>query len=243
MQASEVMTHAVIVISADASVQEAASKMLQHHVSGLPVADVSGTLVGMVTEGDLLRRIESGTERRRAHWLEVLLGPGRMAQEYVHTHGRKVAEVMTSNIYSVGPETPLNEVVDLMERRHIKRVPVLDSKGQLVGIVSRANLLRGLADLLDAPPAPSVGDAELRTRILAAIDKERWSPSASIDIAVKNGVAELRGAILDEREREALIVVAENTPGVKSVVDHLVWVEPMSGMVVEFPKEQTKSGS
>ena len=243
MQASEVMTHAVIVISADASVQEAASKMLQHHVSGLPVADVSGTLVGMVTEGDLLRRIESGTERRRAHWLEVLLGPGRMAQEYVHTHGRKVAEVMTSNIYSVGPETPLNEVVDLMERRHVKRVPVLDSKGQLVGIVSRANLLRGLADLLDAPPAPSVGDAELRTRILAAIDKERWSPSASIDIAVKNGVAELRGAILDEREREALIVVAENTPGVKSVVDHLVWVEPMSGMVVEFPKEQTKSGS
>ena len=243
MQASEVMTHAVIVISADASVQEAASKMLQHHVSGLPVADVSGTLVGMVTEGDLLRRIESGTERRRAHWLEVPLGPGRMAQEYVHTHGRKVAEVMTSNIYSVGPETPLNEVVDLMERRHVKRVPVLDSKGQLVGIVSRANLLRGLADLLDAPPAPSVGDAELRTRILAAIDKERWSPSASIDIAVKNGVAELRGAILDEREREALIVVAENTPGVKSVVDHLVWVEPMSGMVVEFPKEQTKSGS
>jgi CBS domain-containing protein len=240
MNASDIMTRQVVTTLADAPIATAVRLMLQNRISGLPVVDAAGKLVGIVSEGDFLRRAETGTEMRRARWLEFVLGPGRGASEYVRTHARKVEEVMTPDVASVTEETPLGEVVQLMEQRRIKRVPVVRD-GKLVGIVSRANLLRALAGLIAEVPPASVDDGVLRERILAAFDKESWVPRAGINVMVRNGVVDLWGTILDERERPALRVVIENVPGVKAVEDHLCWVEPMSGWVIEAPEDEAQS--
>ncbi|HXQ54128.1 MAG TPA: CBS domain-containing protein [Stellaceae bacterium] len=234
MKAADVMKHRVVTVGPEATIAEAAKLMLHHGISGLPVVSATGALVGMVTEGDLLRRAETGTERHRPSWLEFLLGPGRLAGEYVHTHGRKIEEVMTTKVITVTPDTPLEQVVGLMEKHRIKRLPVLDH-GKLAGIVSRANLLSLLAHLSPMAPPTTPSDADIRKRVLAEIDQGRWAPPGCIDAIVSNGKVELRGVIGDEREREALRVAAENVPGVKTVVDHLIWVEPVSGMVIDMP--------
>src|SRR5215207_4388649 len=141
MKAAEIMTRDVISVPADASVVQAARLMLQRHVSGLPVTDDRGNLVGIVTEGDFLRRAEIGTQRKRARWLEFLIGPGRLATEYVRACGRKVEEIMTSDLYTVTEDTTVDRIVHLMEKHRVKRIPV-ERDGRLVGIVSRANILR-----------------------------------------------------------------------------------------------------
>jgi CBS domain-containing protein len=240
MKAADVMTRRVVTIAADAPIAEAVGLMLQNRISGLPVVDAAGKLVGIVTEGDFLRRTEIGTEMRRPRWVEFLLGPGRLAGDYVRTHARRVEEVMTSDVASIADDTPVDEIVRLMERRHVKRVPVVRD-GEVVGIVSRANLLRALAALVvEAPPA-TVDDIALSARILAELAKQSWAPRIGIDVMVRDGVVELNGTIFDERERQALRVAAENVPGVKSVRDHLCWVEQMSGWVVEASEIDAKT--
>ncbi len=239
MKAVDVMRHRVVTVTPETAVADAAKLMLQHGVSGLPVLDKAGAVIGMVTEGDLLRRAETGTEKRRPHWLEFILGPGPLAVDYVRAHGRKVGEVMTRRVVAVAPEAPLEEVVRLMERHRIKRLPVLDH-GRLVGIVSRASLLPVLAHLAAAAPAGAPEDADLRGRVLAAIEQQPWAMRASIDAVVQDGVVDLHGVILDERERQALCVVVENVPGVKQVRDHLAWVEPVSGMVMPGPEDDAR---
>lgn len=230
------MTWPVISIEPDAPVQTAIVRMLKHRISALPVVEADGGLVGIVSEGDLLRRAEIGTERRRSHWLEFLLGPGRLADEYTHTHGRKVREVMTTDPEVVDEATPLGEIVALMERRRIKRVPVVRD-GKLVGIVSRANLIQALASLVPAASESAADDAAVRQKLLAEMDQQPWAPKGLINVIVKDGIVSLWGSITDEREREALHVLAENTPGVKDVRDHLVWVEPTTGMVISYGEE------
>jgi CBS domain-containing protein len=233
MKVSDIMTYPVITVTPETTVGEAAELMLEHRVSGLPVVNAAGAVVGIVTEGDLLRRAETGTERRRARWLEFLIAPGRLASEYAHANGRQVGEVMTDTVLSVGPDDPVTDLIELMERRRIKRVPVID-RGRLVGIVSRANLVRALLGNLPRADDLSVtSDNEIRDRILAEIAKQSWGPRASVDVRVENGVVELRGAVTDDRERPALRVLAENMPGVKEVRDCIAWVEPLSGFVVQ----------
>lgn len=232
MKVSDIMTHPVITVTPETTVGEAAELMIGHRISGLPVVDAAGAVVGIVTEGDLLRRAETGTERRRARWLEFLVAPGRLASEYAHSHGRRVGEVMTDTVLSVGPDDAVTDVVALMEGRRIKRVPVID-QGRLVGIVSRANLVHALLRNLPRPETlAALSDAEIRDRILAEIVKQPWGPRSAVDIRVENGVVELHGAVTDDRERPALRVLAENVPGVREVRDHLIWVEPLSGFVV-----------
>jgi CBS domain-containing protein len=237
MNTSEVMTRKIFSVSPGAPVVEAIRLMLDNHISGLPVIDEAGHLVGILTEGDLLRRAETGTERHRPGWLEFLMGPGRLAGEYVRTRGRKVEEIMTREPVTVTPDTPLDEVVGLMERRRIKRVPVLD-RDVPVGIVSRADLLRAVADALEEKPAAAPGDDEIRERILAELAKVAWVPRDGLKITVTDGVVDLNGVIVDEKEREALRVAAENVPGVRAVEDHLVWVEPVRGTVIDAPQER-----
>jgi CBS domain-containing protein len=192
--------------------------MLQYAISGLPVVGDTGHLVGIVTEGDFLRRPEVGTERRhRPRWLEFLLGPGRLADEYVHSHSRKVEEVMTREVVTVAEETPVGEIARLMERHRIKRVPVIRDH-RVVGIVSRANLLRGLARLADEAPAATANDLALREQILAELDAQAWGRRAPIDVIVRNGIVQLWDPVSDERVAQALRVAAENVPGVKGVV-------------------------
>jgi CBS domain-containing protein len=238
MQAKDVMTSPVLSISPAAGVLEAVQTMLQRRISGLPVIDTGERLVGMLTEGDLLRRAETGTQRRRPRWLEFLLGPGRLADEYTRTHGRKVADVMTGSPVTVTEDAALDEVVRLMEKRQIKRVPVVRG-GKVVGIVTRANLLHALAGVSrEAAGSAETTDATIRSAFLTELAKERWAPIALINPIVRDRVVELWGTITDERERQALIVAAENVPGVKSVRDHLAWVEPTSGMVYQPDTDQ-----
>lgn len=238
MKVRDVMTRNVISIAAGESVLNAAQIMLQNKISGLPVIDKDGKLVGMVTEGDFLRRGELGTLRRRPKWLEFLLGPGRLASEYVHTAGSKVEDIMTEKPATVIEDDSLETVVELMERRRIKRLPVMRD-GRIVGIISRANLLHGLASLArDAQPEAG-DDTAIRDAILATLGKQIWAPS--VNVVVKNGVAEIWGTITDERERQACVVAIENVPGVKGVHDHLVWVEPMSGMAFPSAEDEAKS--
>jgi CBS domain-containing protein len=230
MKVGDIMTRNVISVRGDEAVLEAAGLMLQNRISGLPVVDAAGKLIGIVTEGDFLRRDEIGTQRRRPKWLEFLVGPGRLASEYVQAHGRKVDEIMTPDPCSVTEDKSLESVVDLMEHRRIKRLPVVRDE-RLVGIVSRANLVHALVSLSRDAQAPAGDDAAIRDHALAAIGKQPWGHR--VNVVVRDSVAELWGTILDERERQACIVATENVAGVREVHDHLVWVEPMSG--VAFP--------
>ncbi len=235
MQAKDVMTRNVISVEPDSTVLQAARLMLLHHISGLPVIDQAGKLVGVLSEGDFLRRQETRTEKRRSRWLEFLMGPGRMAAEYTHSHGSKVSEVMTDEVQTVGEDTPLEDIVELMERHRIKRVPVLRAD-KVVGIVTRSNLMHAMVSIARTVPAVAKDDASIRERLLAEMQKEQWAPAAMTNVVVRDGVVELWGVIVDERQRTALKVAAENSPGVKAVKDHLVWIEPMSGMAIE-PKD------
>jgi CBS domain-containing protein len=235
MKARDVMTRKVISVAPDATVLQAAQVMLQHRISGLPVIDKAGRLVGVLSEGDFLRRRETGTQRHRAGWLEFLMGPGRAAADYVHSHGSKVSEVMTEEVKTVGEDATLEDIVRLMERERIKRVPVLRG-GKVAGIITRSNLMQAMVSLARAAPPVAQGDAAIRERMLAEMQKEQWAPAATTNVVVRDGVVELWGLIVDERQREALRVAAENIPGVKAVKDHLVWIEPTSGMTVE-PEE------
>jgi len=239
MKAGEVMSPRVITVASDATIADAARIMLEHGISGLPVVDAAGTLVGIVTEGDFLRRAETGTERQRPKWLEFLLGPGRAANEYVHSHARKIAEVMTPVVITASEATPLQDVVTTMERRRIKRMPVM-SEGKVVGIISRANLVQALAQLAQEAPATGTDDETARQQILAELNKQSWAPRNKLNVIVRGGVAELWGVICDEREREAIRVAAENVPGIAQVVDHLVYVQPISvGAGIALPPLRT----
>jgi CBS domain-containing protein len=234
MNAKDVMTANVISIVPDATVLQAARIMLQHHISGLPVIDKAGQLVGILSEGDFLRRQETRTERRRSRWLEFLMGPGRIAGEYTHSHGNKVSEVMTMDVQTVDENTPLEAIVQLMEKHRIKRVPVLRGKN-VIGIVTRSNLMHAMVSLARAAQPAAKDDTAIRERLLAEMKKEQWAPAATANVVVHDGVVDLWGVIIDERQRQALKVAAENIPGVKAVKDHLVWVEPTSGMAIESP--------
>ncbi len=238
MQVRDVMTRNVVAVAADEAVLKAARLMLQNKISGLPVVDAAGKLVGIVTEGDFLRRGEIGTQRRRPKWLEFLVGPGRLADEYVQASGRKVQEIMTPDPCFVSEDDTLTTVVELMERRRIKRLPVVRD-GRLIGIVSRANLMHALVSLARDERAAAGDDAAIREQIIAAFGKQPWAPS--LNVLVKNGVVELWGTIMDDRERQACVVAAENVPGVKEVHDHLVWVEPMSGVAFPSAEDEAKT--
>ncbi|HEY8873851.1 MAG TPA: CBS domain-containing protein [Stellaceae bacterium] len=236
MNVADIMTRQVISVTPQTTIAEAAQLLLDNRISGLPVVDPGGAVVGIVTEGDLLRRVETGTQRRHSHWLEFLIAPGRLAREYTDANARNVGEVMSAEVVSVTPGDALPEVIRLMEHHHVKRLPVIEA-GRLVGIVSRANLVRALLRNLAEPPGNAAGDAvagdaDIQGRIVAEIARQPWGPRASVDVRVKDGTVELYGTITDERERTALRVLAENHPGVKAVLDHLVWVEPVSGFVI-----------
>lgn len=239
MRVDAVMTVPAITIEPTASIGAAAQLMLGHRISGLPVVAGDGTLVGMVSEGDFLRRIELDTQRKRPWWLEFLVSPGKVAADYVQSHGRKVAEVMAANVATVTKDATLGDVVALMGRRRIKRLPVVED-GRVVGIVTRADLLRAMAHALPGEQAQALDDRQIRAAIVAELAKQSWNAAGLISVRVEAGAVELRGTVFDERERRAARVVAENVPGVTSVIDHLVWIEPVSGLVLPAAEDWTE---
>lgn len=231
MNAADVMTTKVLTIFPSDSLQVATKIMLENRISGLPVVDGDGKAIGMLTEGDLLKRSETGTEPPVSAWHALWLGPERLAERYVHAHGRTVGEVMTSGVVAVNEQTPLADVVALMESRRIKRLPVLRN-GRMVGIISRADLLHALQRLLPDSQGSAASDSAIRKAILQQMRSQRWAPRELVDIHVENGTVRLRGIVTQPAERSALCVMAENTAGVRRVIDELVWVVPYTGFSV-----------
>ena len=235
MRAHQIMTRSVVTVTPESSILDAANLMLQRHVSGLPVVDAAGKLVGIVSEGDFIRRSEIGTQRKRGRWLRFILGAGKAATDFVREHGRKVSEVMTRDPLTVTEDTVLEEIVSTMETNGVKRLPVMRGD-KLVGIVSRANLLQAVASLARNVPDPTADDDHIRSRIIDALEKNDGCPFG-VNVVVRDGIVHLTGVITEERSRQAAIVCAENVEGVNKVHDHLCWVEPMSGMYLESPED------
>lgn len=221
MNASDVMVANVITIRPDASVLDLADLLLANRISAVPVVDDEGRLMGIVSEGDLLRRAESGTERRRSWWLEALTPNEALAAEFVKAHGMKVGDVMTRNVITASPDTPIGRIADLLERNRIKRVPIV-ADGKIVGIVSRANLLQALASARSAHPQAAAEDSALRAQVEARLRAHPWTKPWLLNVIVHDGTVELWGVVETEVERDAARVAAEATPGVRSVVDKLV---------------------
>jgi CBS domain-containing protein len=235
MRAHQVMTRPVITVATETTVLEAANTMLQKHISGLPVVDAAGKLVGIVSEGDFIRRSEIGTGRKRGRFLKFILGPGKAATDFVHEHGHKVGEIMTPEPFTVSEDTTLERIVELMEKNNVKRLPVMRGD-KIVGIVSRSNLLQAVASLAREIPDPTADDDHIRNRVIDAIEKNDWCPFG-LSVIVRDGIVHLSGVITEERSRKAAIVAAETVTGVTKVHDHLCWVDTMSGMYLNSPED------
>jgi CBS domain-containing protein len=236
MRAHQIMTRPVVTVTPETTIVDAANLMLQKHVSGLPVADIGGKLVGVVSEGDFIRRSEIGTGRKRGRWLKFVLGPGKSASDFVHEHGCKVGEVMTRSPLTITEDTALDEIVELMEKNNVKRLPVMRGD-KVVGIVSRANLLQAVASLARQVPDPTADDDHIRNRVIDALEKNDWCPFG-LSVIVRDGIVHLSGVITEERARQAAVVAAEGVQGVKKVHDHLCWVDTMSGIYLNSPKDE-----
>jgi CBS-domain-containing membrane protein len=221
MRAADVMTSEVISLGEDASVQEAAKLMGERGISAVPVIDRESRVVGMVSEGDLLHRAETGTERRRSWWLEMVASTNQLAGEYVKSHSGKVKDVMTRDVISVTEETTVSDIAILLETNRIKRVPVLRG-GKLAGIVSRANLVRALAMTInERPSGAEADDRAIRDRLLAELNAQKWAEVSPANITVKDGIVHLWSSYYSDQEKRALVVAAESIPGVRRVEDHM----------------------
>ncbi|NNF78584.1 MAG: CBS domain-containing protein [Rhizobiales bacterium] len=220
MLAREVMASPVVTTTADAAITDIVDLMLKHKISALPVLDAEDKVIGIVSEGDLIQRDEIGTLPHRSWWLSALGTKAQLADEFIKSHGATARAVMTANVLTANVDTPLQEIAEILERKKIKRLPILED-GKLVGIVSRANLLQALAIQRGAAQdAPSREDRELRQLFLDALKDEPWANSAHLNVIAKQGVLYLWGQVRSQKEREALVLAAKETPGVKDVIDH-----------------------
>lgn len=225
MQAKDVMTTVVATIGAGAEVQEAARLMLERHVSALPVIDEKDRVIGIISEGDLVRRAELGTDKAHGSWwLRLLAFPAEgAAADFVKTHSTRVRDVMSSPVISVGENAPLEKIALLLEKHRVKRVPVLRA-GQLVGIVSRADLVRRLA-IARPGKAPAAGNRSLRQRMLKSL-ADAGVDATYLNVSVESGVLHVWGGVKSEAEKQALRVAAEGIPGVRKIEDHTFVMPP-----------------
>lgn len=221
MLARDVMTTAVATVSPDSAVGDVARLLLDKGISAAPVVDEEGQVVGIVSEGDLMRRPESETLSPRSWWLRLFTVSDSQALDFIKTRGQRASDVMSHPVATVDEDTPLHEVADLLDKRRIKRVPVVRG-ARLVGIVSRADLIRGLAVASETAEQGVVAEDEsTRQAILEMIRGEDLPEPLGLKVLMRDGVAHLWGAVEDETQRRALVVAAENVQGVRGVVDHL----------------------
>jgi CBS domain-containing protein len=220
MKAADVMKREVITARPNATLEAVLDLLVTHRISAVPVVDDKGAVVGIVSEGDLLRRSEAGTEHRRSRWLELFIPEQTLALEFVKSHSRRVTDVMTRNVIAVTPDTPLAEVATVLEKNRIKRVPVVQD-GKLVGIVSRADLVRTLANLYKNVAAAPVSDEHLRQSIMAELANQAWAHPDLISIEVHDGTVDISGLAESSAEKHAIRIAAESLPGVKAVNDRV----------------------
>ena len=220
MQARDVMVSPVITVEKIATVRDVAKVLLEKRISAVPVVDNVGKVVGIVTESDLMHRVEAGTERPYSWWVHFLAGDATIAADYVKSHAAKVEDVMTPDVVTTTPETPLHEIAALLEEHQIKRVPIVNKDGSLVGIVSRANLIQVVAS---ARPKleMTLPDSAIRQKLLDELKKQSWAHTHNLGVTVTNGMVDLWGYAESSDQRKAIRVVAEAIPGVTVVNDHL----------------------
>jgi CBS domain-containing protein len=219
MKARDVMVSPVITASPGSTVKSVAETFLKHHISAVPVVNDAGKIVGIISEGDLLRRVESGTERRRSWWLKAMVGSDSLASEYVKAHAHRVEDVMSRDVITASPETPLQEIASVLEKHSIKRVPIVEN-GKLVGIVSRANLVQAVASAGKRLETP-VSDGAIRDKLVAHLETQDWASTNLVNITVSDGVVDLWGVVPSDAQRKAMRIAAESTPGVQAVNDHM----------------------
>jgi CBS domain-containing protein len=236
MRVKEVMTEGLIGVPETATLWDALNLMVARKVSALVVFDVIGAPIGILSEGDLMRRAEFGAEKHRPHWLEFLLGGGRAARDYSRSHGHHVRQLMTPGVLSVDANAEIGEAVDIMSEKRVRRLVVFDG-ADAVGVLSRSDLVRALMFALPPQEQETRSDARLQTDIEAALARESWAPVATVRVAVKDGVATLVGAIPAESMRDGLKALAEGVSGVKAVRDDLAWIEPNSGLYMDLPHD------
>ena len=225
MKGADVMVSNVITVGVNASIGEVAAILLNNNISGAPVVGEKGELVGIVSEGDLIRRPETGTSKRHSWWLELLSNERTLAAEYIKSHSRKVADVMTSDVITAKPDTPLGEIAAMLERNRIKRMPIVEG-GKIVGLVSRANILQALASATKKLPSlASADDSQLRKEVVARLAAEPWRPSM-LTVTVQDGTVDLWGLVHSVDQKKAAQLAAELTPGVRAVVDNII-IQPI----------------
>jgi CBS-domain-containing membrane protein len=221
MKAADVMVSNVVTVGIDATVGEVATILLNNNISGAPVVGEKGELVGIVSEGDLMQRPEIGTIKRHSWWLELLSNERGVAAEYIKSHSRKVADVMTREVITAKPDTPLGDIAAMLERNRIKRVPVVEGS-KLVGVVSRANILQALASATKKLPSlTTADDSELRKKVLSRLTAERLRPTM-LTVTVQDGTVDLWGLVHSVEEKKAAQLAAETTPGVRAVVNNII---------------------
>ena len=222
MKAADVMVRNVITVGPDACVQDVARILLSARISGVPVMGPNGELLGIVSEGDLMRRVEAGTGRARPWWLVLFAGKEALAAEFTREYSRKVTDVMSRHVITAAPDTPLSKIASLLEKNGIKRVPIVEG-GKLIGIVSRANLLQALASLSkQVEVMTEVGDSQIRDRVLTQLNAEPWTKLSLINVIVQDRTVELWGVVESTWEKKAIRTAAEVTPGVRAVNDNLI---------------------
>jgi CBS domain-containing protein len=220
MKASDIMTEHVVSVPPDTGILEAVEKMLSSRIAGMPVVDDEQRLVGIITEGDLLRRWELGTQRRHTGFAAFKAGMNRVAADYLRSHGARVRNLMTQNVVAIEESTPLEDIVRDFEKHGFKQVPVLRA-GKVIGLVSRADILRAFVAAARNLQPHSQSDEDIRRALYAIYTEETWAPLDRVDLAVANGIVDLFGTVENEIQRDALVVAAESVPGVKYVRDYL----------------------
>jgi CBS domain-containing protein len=217
MKARDVMVAPVITVKPYSTVREVAKTLVGGRISAVLVVDDTGKLVGIISEGDLMHRAETGTERRHRWWIRLVGGDASLPADYIKAHARKAADIMTQNVITAAPETPLDEIAIMLEKNSIKRVPIVRD-GRLVGILSRANLVQALATM---PRGLEILDSKIREKLLSHLKEQPWANTHLLNVIVTDGVVSLWGVTSSESERKAIRVAAEATPGVRAVNDHL----------------------
>lgn len=228
MRVADLMTTDVVALHPETNLASAVQTMLAQHATGLPVIDEAGQIKGILTEGDLLCRAELKTGDKEGGWFSAFFLPGRLASQFVHSHGRHVAQVMTPDPLTVMPATGLADAARLMRDKKFKQLPVV-TEGRLVGMLTRADLLRALAGKLTESEAEATSES-IKSTIEETLAKEKWAPRSAVQVEVAGNVVTLHGVVFSDSERQAVKVIAENTPGVKEVRDQLAFVEPASGI-------------
>jgi CBS domain-containing protein len=220
MKAADIMTDNVVSVDPDLPVEDVAKLMLGQGISAVPVVGAHGQLIGIVSEGDLIRRSELGTQKRRSWWLDILTDKPTLAADYTKARARRTRDVMTHPVVSIAETTPIEEIVELLEKHHIKRVPVVRD-GRVTGIVSRANLLRAFASRAPkVAPEGASDDLAIRERLLKHLGRQPWWSDRIINVVVTDGTVHFWGFVESDEQRNAMRVAAENIPGVRKVKDH-----------------------